>query len=294
MRIVQRWFPLVALAWLGLGPRPATGQGLYLVPGVREIASDTLPDFAVALVDLPEPVIYYNPRFARRYGPDVGRFLISHEYGHIFHRHTRAGLLDLPAARRDSILQAMELEADCFAASQTGDPARRATDAAIRFFTRLGPFRFDNQHPTGAQRVARILTCLGPEREAPAANRGDTGLEPGPVSGEPDRARFRVSAPEIAQSDYGNEVVLWVDGQRVGRISNMRFPREVAVDRFGAGLHSYRVTLDLFRADELLQFLPFGRVTGQGHFVVRDGDAFRITWRPGEKPALVRMERATE
>jgi hypothetical protein len=38
------------------------------------------------------------------------------------------------------------------------DPA--AVEAAIRFFNRLGPFRFDAWHPSGAQRAAKILACL--------------------------------------------------------------------------------------------------------------------------------------
>jgi hypothetical protein len=74
----------------------------------------------------------------------------------------------------------------------------------------------------------------------------------------------------------------------------MRFPRELAVDRFGAGIHSYRLTLELFRANEMLQFLPLGQVTGQGHFTIQDGDRFSISWRPGRSPALVKVERAPD
>jgi hypothetical protein len=294
VRLFRLGFQWVAVLAALSGTEQARAQGLHLIPGVEEIASDSIQDLAIALVDEPVPVIYYNPILVRRYGPDVARFLLAHEYGHIFHRHTRAGLADLPPDRRDSMLQQMELEADCYAAGQRGEPARVASEAAIRFFTRLGPFRFDNQHPTGAQRVARILACLPePLRDDPAT-RGDTGFEAGPVGGEPSRVRFRVSAPAIAEADYGNEALLWVDGQPVGRVSNMRFPRELAVDRFGAGIHSYRLTLELFRANEMLQFLPLGQVTGQGHFTIQDGDRFSISWRPGRSPALVKVERAPD
>jgi hypothetical protein len=31
----------------------------------------------------------------------------------------------------------------------------------------MGPFRFDNLHPTGAQRAAKILACLPPGAELP-------------------------------------------------------------------------------------------------------------------------------
>jgi hypothetical protein len=259
---------------------------LHLLPGIAEIATDTIQDVAVAAVDQPVAVIYYNPRYARRYGPEVTRFLMAHEYGHIYFRHTRAGLADLADAQRDSVLQAQELEADCYAASQTGPAARAAAEAAIRFFTRLGPFRFDNQHPTGAQRVSRILACLPPGGLELAENRGDNGFETGPVSGEPERVRFRVTLPGIAEGASGRDVVLWVDGFRAGQLSNMRFPRELALDRFGAGLHSYRMTLELYQADDLLQLLPSGLVTGQGHFVVKDGDAFSVSWQPGAAPSL--------
>ena len=41
-----------------------------------------------------------------------------------------------------------------------GETQPEAVDAAIRFFTRMGPFRFDAWHPSGAQRAAKILSCL--------------------------------------------------------------------------------------------------------------------------------------
>jgi uncharacterized protein DUF955 len=292
MRPVPWWFPVVTAALLA--PAKGAAQELHLLPGIPEIETDSIADVAVAAVDQPEPAIYYNPRYARRYGPDVARFLMAHEYGHIYHHHTRIGLADLSDTARDSALQAQELEADCFAAGQAGERARAATEAAIRFFTRLGPFRFDNHHPTGAQRVSRILACLPGPRPEMVFNPGDTGLEGGPVSGEPVMARFRVSSPGISESNYGSDAELWVDGQAVGRVSNTRFPQAIAVSRFGAGLHSYRLSMTLFGVDGLLQLTPFALVSGTGHFVVRDGDAFQVSWAPGSAPALVKIEAPAE
>jgi hypothetical protein len=257
---------LIALS----GAAPVRAQGLHLLPGIEEIASDTIADIAVAAVDRPEPVIYFNPAMVRRYGPLLTRFFLAHEYGHIYHRHTRAGLADTPEATRDSILRAQELEADCYAAGQEGAEARAATEAALRFFARLGPFRFDNVHPTGAQRAARILLCLPGPREPVLYGRGETGVEMGPVSGEPDRVRFAVRASPLEESAYGNEAVLWMDGLRIG-----------------AGIHTYRLAIDVYSVDAQLQISPTGSVSGRGHVLVQNGDRFRIEWIPGQAPALV-------
>jgi hypothetical protein len=267
---------------------PAAAQELHLLPGVEEVASDSIGDIAVAAVDLPRPVIYYNPVMVRRYGPLLTRFFLAHEYGHIDHRHTRTGLSDLPDATRDSILRSQELEADCYAAGLPGDTARAATEAALRFFSRLGPFRFDAEHPTGAQRAARILMCLPGPREPVVYGRGETGVEMGPVSGEPELVEFEVRTPDLATLMFGNEAVLWLDGKRVGEVSNMRFPQSLSVNRFGAGIHSYRITLQIFGLDAAQQFNANGSVTGRGHVLVQNGDRFRIDWAPGGPAALVR------
>jgi hypothetical protein len=52
-----------------------------------------------------------------------------------------------------------ELEADCYAASRLAVRNPAAVRAAIEFFTRLGPVRFDRVHPSGEQRAAAILAC---------------------------------------------------------------------------------------------------------------------------------------
>jgi hypothetical protein len=264
-------------------------QGLHLIPGVEEVASDTIGDIAVAAVDLAKPVIYYSPAMVRRYGPLLTRFFLAHEYGHLEHHHTRTGIADLPDSTRDSILRAQELEADCYAAALPGDEARAATEAALRFFSRLGPFRFDAEHPTGAQRAARVLMCLPGPRAPVVYGRGETGVELGPVSGEPDLVEFEVATEDLTRQ-YGSEAVLWLDGQRVGEVSNVRFPHTLSVNRFGAGIHSYRIALEVYDLDQWLQLNPGGSVTGRGHVLVQNGDRFRIEWAPGTLPSLVKEE----
>ena len=286
----MRCVAFLALLGIPLSAADLWAQGLNLIPGVEEVASDSIGDIAVATVDVAKPVIYYNPAMVRRYGPLLTRFFLAHEYGHLEHRHTRAGIADLPDSTRNSILRAQELEADCYAAALPGDQARAATEAALRFFSRLGPFRFDAEHPTGAQRAARILMCLPGPREPVVYGHGETGVEMGPVSGEPDRVEFEVATEDLTARQVGSEAVLWLDGQRVGQVSNMRFPRTLSVNRFGAGIHSYRITLDVYDLDPQLQLNPSGSVTGRGHVLVQNGDRFRIDWAPGSVPQLVKED----
>jgi len=286
----RRAFGPSLLAALALaGAANARAQGLGLIPGVEEIASDTIPDLAVAAVDRAQPAIYYNPRLARRYGPELTRFFLAHEYGHLHFQHTRMGLSDLPAAARDSALRIQELEADCYAARQEGAEARTATEMALRFFARLGPFRFDNEHPTGAQRASRVLMCLpGPRPQVRMG--GQTGVEMGPVSGEPERIRFAVTVPVPTRAGYGGEADLWLAGRHLGTLSNLRAPAQLSVEHLGAGLVNYRVTVAVYRSEGDLQFVPSGSVTGSGHLAVRDGDRFQVIWIPGESPRLVPLD----
>jgi len=277
-------------AFLSWNAGPADAQGLHLIPGVPEIATDTIDDIAIATVDLPQPAIYYNPIRARRYGPQLTEFFLAHEYGHIALHHTRAGLGVLPDEVRDSALQAQELEADCYAARRSDPRARVASEAAIRFFTRLGPFRFDAVHPTGSQRAARIRDCMPvlPDEPEPKVGIGETGVEVGPFSGDVERITFNVNMAALAQTERGREAQLWVDGLNVGRISNMRIPWSIAINQFGAGLHSYRMELALYDEEGFLQFSRSGSVVGHGHIVVREGDSFLVDWSPGSPPSLIK------
>jgi hypothetical protein len=141
-------------------------QAVQRLMDVRQIATDTLHDLAVAAFENGRPVIYYNPVLMQRVGPELETYFFAHEYGHIHYGHTGSALTagegDLGALR-----VRQELEADCYAARNLSDTDPQAVDAAIRFFTRMGPFRFDAWHPSGAQRAAKILSCL-PESVAPS------------------------------------------------------------------------------------------------------------------------------
>ena len=129
-------------------------------PQVREIADDALRDVAVAVYDPTHPVIYYNPRLMEKFTPDLRVFFLAHEHAHIELRHTRASALRADPAQRDELLQVKELEADCLAARRLNIAGRASALAAVRFFARLGSQRFDNEHPTGRDRAARILACM--------------------------------------------------------------------------------------------------------------------------------------
>ncbi len=170
MRMASRFGALCVGVFLSWNAAPADAQGLHLIPGVAEIATDTIDDIAIATVDLPKPVIYYNPVRARRYGPQLTEFFLAHEYGHIALHHTRVGLSVLPDEARDSALQVQELEADCYAAQRTEPRGRAASEAAIRFFTRLGSLPLRRGAPD------RLPTC-GPDPRVYADSSGRTGTE---------------------------------------------------------------------------------------------------------------------
>lgn len=126
---------------------------------VTQVASDTLRDVALATFERGRPVIYYNPSLLQQFGPELSAFFLAHEYGHVRYGHTGAALIasdgDLSALR-----QRQELAADCYAVRALSTTEPDAVEAALRFFTRMGPFRFDVYHPSGAQRAAKILACL--------------------------------------------------------------------------------------------------------------------------------------
>lgn len=153
---------------------------------VRQIATDTLRDVALAAFENGRPVIYYNPVLLQRFGPNLTTFFFAHEYGHIRYGHTGAALL---AGESDpsAVRQRQELEADCYAARTLAESDPEAVGAAIRFFTRLGPLRFDAWHPTGSQRVAKVLACL-PDTHAtrnpedPASSPDSTSVPHVPVA----------------------------------------------------------------------------------------------------------------
>ncbi|HTO73648.1 MAG TPA: hypothetical protein VMJ30_07510, partial [Gemmatimonadales bacterium] len=262
-------------------------QGLNLIPGVPEIPDDDLQDVALAVVDRVDPVIYYNPARFQRYGPDLANFFLAHEYGHVALHHTRVGLDHLSDDDRDAAQRSQELEADCWAAGHIGGDHRTAIEAAIRFFTRLGPFRFDRVHPTGAQRAERLLACLPPDGGRELVQRdGDTGVETGPVSGEPRPVRVEVRTGSLSEDEIGREIQIWFDGRPAGRLSNMRLPLSLMVASLSAGVHSYRMQIDVYPLDGLQQFRAAGSIEGRGYLAVTDGDVFVVRWSRGKPPVL--------
>jgi hypothetical protein len=136
--------------------RAAAAQRLV---DVQPVASDTLHDVAMTAYDRGRPIIYFNPTLMQRVGPQLADFFIAHEYGHVAYGHA-GGALSQPRDDLTALRQRQELEADCYATRLLAQDNRPAVDAALQFFTRMGPFRFDDLHPSGSQRAAKILSCL--------------------------------------------------------------------------------------------------------------------------------------
>lgn len=162
---------LIATALVGAGgERAAAAQRLV---DVQPVASDTLTDVAVTVYERGRPIIYYNPTLMQRLGPHLAEFFMAHEYGHVAYGHG-GGALSQPRDDLTNLRQRQELEADCYATRLLAQNDRAAVEAALKFFTRMGPFRFDDLHPSGSQRAAKILACL------PATDRVTTAAGPGP------------------------------------------------------------------------------------------------------------------
>jgi hypothetical protein len=153
-------------------------QAVQRLMDVRQIATDTLHDLAVAAFENGRPVIYYNPVLMQRVGPELETYFFAHEYGHVHYGHTGSALTSTESDL-STIRVRQELEADCYAARTLAGIEPAAVEAAIRFFNRLGPFRFDAWHPSGAQRAAKILACLpddAPTNVSAAGRRTDDSV----------------------------------------------------------------------------------------------------------------------
>jgi hypothetical protein len=159
--MIQRLMAVVGtgLAAVMIAGRPVPAAA-PAAPQIREIADLSLRDVAVAVYDSTHPVIYYNPTLMKQFGPDLALFFMAHEHAHIALKHTRSGALRSDPSQRDRLLQQKELEADCLAARHLGQDGRDGSLAAVRFFSRLGDRSFDNEHPTGTTRAAKILSCM--------------------------------------------------------------------------------------------------------------------------------------
>lgn len=136
---------------------------------VREVATDTLHDVALTTVSPSRSTIYYNPILMQQVGPNLAAFVMAHEFGHVRYGHTGGALHTLHMRAADGSPDAarrreQELEADCYAARILGETNPEALRAAIQFFTTMGPFRYDNLHPAGSERAAKLQSCL-PDHE---------------------------------------------------------------------------------------------------------------------------------
>jgi hypothetical protein len=163
---VNQRIALVFLATILTAAVPAYGQDLTTVANVREVADSSLQDVAVAVADPLDPVIYYNPRLMTRFGPNLSAFVLAHEYGHIRYGHRR---VPSRVPDRAALMRRYELEADCYAAHTLARVKPEAARVAIEFFTKMGDFRYDEDHPTGDERALRISGCLDSDEGAAEA-----------------------------------------------------------------------------------------------------------------------------
>ncbi|MGH7516477.1 MAG: hypothetical protein ACREOC_03270 [Gemmatimonadales bacterium] len=238
---------------------------------VRVVASDTLQDVAVTRFERGRPTIYYNPTLLAHVGPRLTRFFFAHEYAHVARGHAGGALG--PADPAFSLgRRARELDADCDAAEHLAATDPEDVEAAIRFFTLAGDFRFDDLHPRGTERANRIAFCAG--------------IAP-PAAPAPDLiTTVTWSAPAAAAGDYG-EARIWMDQVPVGTLSNFRaVTGALRLRGFPAGVHTYVVVLESWHLDGALQLTPGGTVEGTGTVEAAPGDTLVVGWMPGGPPSL--------
>jgi hypothetical protein len=282
----RRQFLLAVLvAWGALAPGRVVGQAR--VAAVRRIATDTLRDVAITRIDGGQATIYYNPVLLERLGPQLGDFVLAHEEGHVHFGHAGGALL---TSQPDfaQVRQQQELEADCWAAGELSATNPDALRAAIRFFTELGPVRFDRVHPTGEQRAARILACL-PEDSAPAPAES---VEPPPDDVPAGPITVLVRAVPRLPVDYRAVGEISVDGALVGRLSSAELAESLTLRLVDPGAHRERVRLQLLSLEGMMQFTPAGTVVSEGTLSLRNGDVLSARWAPGGAVGLVVERRA--
>lgn len=120
---------------------------------IIEIAIDSLNDVAQAHYTPWRGVILYNPLLQHRLGPELTAFFRAHEFGHLYHHHTRT------ATSGTGVLRDYEFTADCYAARQLHARQPRAVEAAIAFFERQGEATLDAAHPAGRDRARQLRKC---------------------------------------------------------------------------------------------------------------------------------------
>jgi hypothetical protein len=279
------------LAFLACGRRvadeaPTTPQPAP--PDIVEIPVDTLSDAALAVPDSVHPIIYYNPARLQELGPALAIFLLTHERGHIRLQHRTAGALGAGSPTRNAVMLAQELDADCYAAWTLSKADHSAVDAAVRFFRRLGPMRFDAVHPTGYARAERIQQCSA---RRPAATRRPAGTPPDAglsrTTGAP--VSIRVMLPTMGSSTPA-DVHLWIDDLDVGTISNIQQPRQLTLNQFSAGSHRYRLLVAQYDLDQLLQLNRSGTLMASGQVVIAEGEEFSVVLSKGAEPEFTRLQ----
>jgi hypothetical protein len=256
-----------------------------LQPPVREIALDTLHDVAVAVYDPKGSIIYYNPDYLQRLGPQLSAFFMAHEYGHISLRHTRAHAL---AGKRKSFnarLQEQELAADCYAAAKLAGDNPSAVGAAIHFFARMGPFRYDAVHPSGSQRAAKIQSCI-PREDNTVRTDSVTTADPGPTSSSTANVGITVTAPLHSDRVPWQEIHFRI-GKIQSAVSNLHQPRAVALQSLPAGTYEYELRVNVFYLDDQFQLNPSGSIIGSGSITVQGGETLRVESSPGGHARLI-------
>jgi len=229
------------------------------------------------------PTIYYNPILLQGFGARMAEFFFAHEYGHLRYGHA-GGALAHEEGEVSLLRQRQELDADCYAAQVLVEHDREAVEAALRFFQRMGPYRYDTFHPTGTQRAAKIRTCLPPDSEEPV----ETVAEREDAHDARD-VSFTLRSPSASSGEYAVEARIWIDDDAVGTVSSIRQPGSIVVRGLPAGTHRYRVSLELYAFDAMLQLNPSGSATGEGLISVDEGSVLAVRWRSGEPPKLVRQ-----
>jgi len=253
-------------------------------PPIREIALDTLHDVAVAVYDPKGSIIYYNPDYLQRLGPQLSAFFMAHEYGHISLRHTRAHALAGNRKTFNARLQEQELAADCYAAAKLAGANPSAVGAAIHYFTRMGPFRYDAAHPSGSQRAAKILSCI-PRAEA-ASTDSLRGVDADSPSSSGTTEGITVMAPMHSDRIPWQEIHFRI-GKIQSAVSNLQQPRAVALQSLTAGTYDYDVRVNVFYLDDQFQLNPSGTIVGSGLITVQGGETLRVESSPGGNARLI-------
>jgi len=158
-------FLLIVLAFLAGGSLRPASPDTALRKQVTIVVDRKMRDAAMAVADPVRPVIYVNPTVLAELEPSFVTFVIRHEHGHIRSGHQRPDRARYDRDRADALLRSYELEADCIAAAELVADQPAAVDAAIRFFSGLGPVRVDSEHPSGEERAAVIRACAVSSQE---------------------------------------------------------------------------------------------------------------------------------